>query len=553
LPQVLSSRERYLVLTLWLVALVSLIYLPFSVYRHNTGPVADYGGSYTEGLLGEPKYINPLLAQSSDTDRDLSEIIYRGLMQYDGEGNLKPDLAESYEVSSDGLEYTFTLRPNLLWQDGKPINADDVLFTIRLLQNSDYSTSQRINWQGVESERVSALKVKFKLKNRYAQFLNNSTLGILPKHIWEGINPNNFAIADLNLKPIGSGPYRFKKLEKDDTGQIISYELESFPEYYAGRPYIDTLVFRFYHNEDELVTAFNHGEIDGISFLSSDKIRALRFSSKLNIQSIRLPRYFAAFFNPNQSQTLNDKNVRLALNYATDKKTLVDEIFSGQATIINSPLLAELRVPETPPKYSYDESFAVQILNNSGWKDTNNDGFREKKDSELVLKVKTSNWPELARAAELIKKQWEKIGVKVELDEESATDIKQSIKDRSYDVLIFGEILNLDPDQYSYWHSSQKKDPGLNLALYDNKNVDKIIEETRQILNPLERAKRYEDFEKLILEDAPAVFLYSPYYIYLPSKDIKGDNLSVLSIPSTRFDNISQWYINTKRVKPKQN
>ena len=167
--------------------------------------------------------------------------------------------------------------------------------------------------------------------------------------------------------------------------------------------------------------------------------------------------------------------------------------------------------------------------------------------------MKTSNWPELARAAELIKKQWEKIGVKVELDEESATDIKQSIKDRSYDVLIFGEILNLDPDQYSYWHSSQKKDPGLNLALYDNKNVDKIIEETRQILNPLERAKRYEDFEKLILEDAPVVFLYSPYYIYLPSKDIKGDNLSVLSIPSTRFDNISQWYINTKRVKPKQN
>lgn len=539
-----------MVLALWLTALLSLIYLPFSVYRHYTTPVADYGGSYAEGLLGEPKYINPLLAQNSDTDRDLSEIIYRGLMQYDGEGNLKSDLAESYEVSSDGLEYTFTLRPNLLWQDGKPINADDVLFTIRLLQNSDYSTSQRINWQGVESERLGDLKIKFKLKGRYAQFLNNSTLGILPKHLWESINPNNFAIADLNLKPIGSGPYRFKKLEKDGTGQIISYELESFPEYYAGRPYIDTLVFRFYHNEDELVSAFNRGEVDGLSFLSADKVKSLRFSSKLNVQSIRLPRYFAAFFNPNQSEALNDKNVRLALNYATDKKALVDGIFSGQAITINSPILSELREPETSPKYGYDESFAIQILNNSGWKDTDNNGVREKNGVELVLKVKTSNWPELARAAELIKKQWEKIGIKVELNTESAPEIKQSIKDRSYDVLIFGEILNLDPDQYSYWHSSQKKDPGLNLALYDNKNVDKIIEETRQILNPLERAKRYEDFEKLILEDAPAVFLYSPYYIYLPSKDIKGNSLSVLSIPSTRFDNISQWYINTKRVKP---
>lgn len=549
LPRVLSKKERYLTATFAVAILGLLIYLPIGAFYANTRPAPDWGGSYTEGLLGEPKYINPLLVQTNDTDRDLASIIYSGLMQYDAQGQLIPDLAEAYEVSSDGLEYTFTLRKNIQWHDGAPLSADDVIFTIRILQNNDYGSIHRINWQGIEIEKVNDDVIKLKLKNRYAQFLNNTTLGILPKHLWENIKPSSFPLSDLNLRPIGSGPYRFKRLIKDENGLIQSYELTSFEPYHLGRPFIKKLIFKFYASEEELVSAYNRNHIEGIGFLSVNKLTEIKFPSRLAVQDIKLPRYFAAFFNSSQSKILGDKNVRLALNYGTNRPALIDAILSGHGLAVNSPILKELSAPHTPAKYTFDATFAKQILENSDWKDANGDGLREKGPDLLALKIKTSRWPELSRTAEILKNQWEALGFKVELEIEPLTDIQQSIKDRSYEVLVFGEVLNLDPDPYSFWHSSQKKDPGLNLALYDNKIADKILEESRQVLNPIERHKKYEDFEKILLEDTAAVFLYSPYYTYAPSKKIKGNALEILPMPSARFDMLHQWYIETKRVK----
>ncbi len=578
LPQVLSKKERYLVLGLTAATIFALAYIPFGVFYHLTKPVADFGGSYTEGLLGAPQYVNPLLVQANDTDRDLSKVIYSSLMKYDQSGNLIPDLVESYQISNDELEYTFALKKNVKWHDGFPLNADDVVFTLKILQNNDYGSIQRINWQGVDVEKVNDYTIKLKLKNKYAQFLNNTTLGILPKHLWENVKPSLFSFSDLNLKPIGSGPYQFKKLKKDNQGAIISYELAAFENYYGLKPFIKNLTFNFYNSEDELVGAYNQNLIEGIGALSGEKIKNIKFPQKLSPKQIKLPRYFAAFFNQNQSKALADKNVRLALNYGTDKKEILEKVLDKNGLIINSPILKELSNDSTPQKYTYDKEFAKQILENSGWKNINKDGFREKtqntpaktekksskkKKAEapsdnqsnqtnkeiLSVKLKTANWPELVKVAEILKKQWGELGIKVELSVENLPEIQQSIRDRDYEVLLFGEVLSLDLDPFSFWHSSQKKDPGLNLALYDNKTADKILEESRQILNPAERNKKYEDFEKIVLEDAPTVLLYSPYYTYLPSKNIKNNDIKLLSIPSSRFDNISQWYIETKRIK----
>lgn len=547
MPRVLSPKERYWILGMALAILILVISLPFNIFYHRTIPAPDFGGSYTEGLLGEPKFINPLLVQTNDTDRDLSRLIYAGLMKYDKQGNLVPDLAESYDVSSDGLEYTFVLKKDLRWHDGFPLTATDIIFTIKILQNNDYGSIQRINWQGVEAEKGNDRIVKLKLKSRYAQFLNNTTLGILPKHLWENIKPTSFHLSDLNLRPIGSGPYRFKRLRKDERGSVVSYDLKAFEQYYSGKPFIKNLTFKFYRSEEELVNAYNRNNVEGLGLASPNQLKKIKFSSRLKTEKIKLPRYFAAFFNPNQSKLLSDKNIRLALNYATDKAALVKEVLNGYGLAVNSPILKELTA-STPVKYAHDQEFAKQILDNSGWKDADQNGVREKDKDTLTLKITTSNWPELSQTADLLKKQWETVGFKVEVQVEPLAEIQQDIKERNYEILVFGEVLNLDPDPFSFWHSSQKKDPGLNLALYDNKNADKLLEESRQILNSLERNKKYEDFEKILLEDAPAVFLYSPHYLYLPSKKIKGNDLEILSTPASRFDNISQWYIETRRI-----
>ena len=176
---------------------------------------------------------------------------------------------------------------------------------------------------------------------------------------------------------------------------------------------------------------------------------------------------------------------------------------------------------------------------------------KKSKDEKIRLEVEitTSSWPELVSVANEIKSQWEKTGAGVTIHVLSVPEIQQAIKERDYTSLLFGEVLGLDPDPFSFWHSSQKKDPGLNLALYDNKDSDKLLEDARQTLDPTSRKTKYDQLQKVIISDAPAVFLYSPDYLYIQPKKIKNNNTKIVSIPSNRFDTIHKWYIDTHRVK----
>ncbi len=563
LPKVLSKKERYLILVLGVVAICSLIAIPISAYYHFTKSAPDYGGSFTEGLVGMPKHINPLLAQASDVDRDLSNLIYSGLMRYGDNGELEPGLAGSYNISDDGLNYTFKLRSNLKWHDGQPITADDVIFTILTAQNTDYGSFQMPNWQGVDVSKLDEQTVVFKLKTRYAQFLSNTTLGILPKHIWENVKAANFALSEMNIKPtVGSGPYKFSKIKRDSLGNVKSFELEAFDKYYAGKPYISKIIFKFYASDDELISAYNSNDIDGISSVSPQKTNSIRFLGQLKIKKLKLPRYFAIFFNQNQSKQLSDKNVRMALSYATDKKEILKEILSDNGTIVDSPMLPGIiNIPDDAEKYNFDIEKAKKTLDDAGWKFSETDEVREKaaapakkgakptEPTKLEVRLTTSNWPELTMVADQIKKQWETAGARVNVETLDLSELQQVIRDRDYEALLFGEVLGLDPDPLSFWHSSQKRDPGLNLALYDNKDADKLLEDARLTQDKSARLSKYDDFQKIVTKDVPAVFLYSPDYLYAQPAKIKNNNTSIVSIPSDRFATVNQWYINTKRVR----
>ena len=559
LPKVLSQKERYLIITFLFIFLGSLLSLPFTIFYHYTRAMPDYGGSFSEGIVGEPHYINPLLSQNNDVDRDLVSLVYSGLMKYNEEGKLVPDLAKSYEISDDGLNYTIYLKEGSKWQDGVPITADDVVFTIQTAQNPDYGSLQRINWQGVDVEAVNKHTVVLKLKNKYAQFINNLTINILPQHVWQDVKPVNFALSDFNLKPVGSGPYKFKKLKKDSAGRIKSYELESNSNFYDGRPYIDSIEIKFYDSEDEMVNEYNKNSIENMAFVSANNLKKVKFNKRLNIEELKLPRYFAVFFNQNETKILSDKNIRLALSYGTDKKDLINKILAGKGLETNSPMMGEvLDIGGDFKKYDYDPEKAKKLLADSGWGNPDNKGIldktekaKSKKDKptidKLTLRLTTPTWSELTNVANLLKEQWAKIGVELVIETLPTQELQQALKDRSYQMLLFGEILNIDPDPFSLWHSSQKRDPGLNLALYDNKSADGLLEKARQTLNPLERVKQYQDFQKLVVEDVPAIFLYNPLYIYAQTNNIKGFNSKIISMPSDRFSNVERWYINTKR------
>jgi len=480
------------------------------------------------------------------------------LFKYDNQGNLIPDLAKRYEIGEDGLSYSIFLKKNVHWHDGEKFSADDVIFTIKTIQDPEYNSPLRNIWQGVKMEKVDEFTILFKLNNVYAPFLHNLTAGILPKHLWAGISGQNFPLAVYNLKPIGSGPYKFKKFTKNKEGKIESMELirnESFYLLFENRiqgPFINNIIIKFYNNQETLTDAYQKRQIDGLSSLATFNQSEIR--NGLNIYEIKLPIYYAVFFNQNKSKILADRTVRLALSHAVNKEEIIDKVLNGKGIKVDSPFLPDWPNYTSETKiYDFALDHAINILEADNWIDSNNDNIREKGEGEekieLEISLLATNWSEIKQTAELIKEQWEKIGVKVNLETSEATDIqKDYIRPREYEAILFGEILSANPDPFAFWHSSQKKDPGLNLSLYQNKEVDELLQDARQTLDQELREEKYAEFQKLLIEDVPCIFLYSPSYIYPVNKKVKGISIEKLAQPSQRFSQIENWYIKTKRI-----
>jgi peptide/nickel transport system substrate-binding protein len=300
------------------------------------------------------------------------------------------------EITPDGLSYSITLRQDARWHDGVPVTADDVVFTIQTAQNADYGApaTVRAPWLGVQAQRISDHVVQFRIDAKYAQFSNNLTLGILPKHLWQDIKPINFSLSELNIKPIGSGPFRFKSLTKDNLGHIISYKLEAYDQSHLGRPKLNSIEFRFFDSEDGIIDAFNANDIDNVGYISGNNINKLKFKSRINLEEINMPRYFSVFFNQSQSKALSDKNVRLALNYATDRVDIINRTLNGKAFLVNSPMIGGiLDINPNVGTYNYDPEQAASILQTSGW-NIGADGIRSKnKDNRLELTITTSTCP----------------------------------------------------------------------------------------------------------------------------------------------------------------
>ena len=508
----------------------------------------DFGGEYIEGNVGQPQHINPLLSASNDVDSDLTEILYNGLLKYDGKGAVIPDLAESFEINDDKTAYTFHLKKNITWHDGVPFSAQDVIFTFNLITDPAYKSPLRSNWQGVTASLVDDYTVTFNT-SPYAGFLNNVTFGILPQHLWDDIKPENFSLTQLNLEPIGTGPFKYTAFQKDSKGNILSYKLVANPNYFAGKPYLSKITFNFYADEDSALDAYNRKEIMGMGSISSQRIKDIKNQKSSFEHSFAIPRYSAVFLNQSKSLPLADDKVREALNLATNREELIELVLNGKGTPIYSPILpGMIGYSSDMGKVTFDPGKAKGILDDAGWKMTD-DKFREKDDKPLEINLITTDWDEFSKSAEVLKTQWEKIGVKVNIESLSVSNIQQNfIRPREYDALLFGQVLGADPDLYSFWHSAQKKDPGLNLALFGDSGTDKLIEDARVEFDREKRAGFYADFQEKLVEEIPAIFLCSPEYIYPVNKKVQGIEAKNLISPAERFSNVDKWYINTKRV-----
>jgi len=555
--RIFSNKEQKIVISLLIASIIIFLNFGITAIYNRTALLPAVGGTYYEGLLQTPQFLNPVLAFSNSTDLDMNRLIFAGLLKYDKNLQLQSDLVENYTISEDQKVYKFTLRDGLEWHDGEPLTAEDVVFTIQTIQDPQFNSPHFGRFRDVLVQQIDEKTIQFTLTEPYAGFLPNMTIGIIPKHIWVDITPANSRLAEANTKPIGAGPYKFSKLQKETDGRLISYTLESFNKYHDHQPYIKTIQFKFYKDTVGALDALQRQNIDGLEFISfGDRVQLSQMKT-INYHYLSLPQYTGLFINQNTNDKLATKNVREALAYAINKPEIINQIFGDEAQIIDSPILPGTigYYPEIK-KYDYNPEQARQLLNDANWtmpevdenKTDKNSGFRTKDDQTLEITLTTVDIPDTISIAESVINAWEDIGIKTNLNIVPRNDIEKNIiASRNYEILLFGEVFGADKDPFPFWHSSKRQSPGVNLTSFANTQADSLLEKARQTVADNERAELYKKFQDILIENMPAIFLYTPKYIYPVSDKIKGIDQQMINTPADRFNDIANWYIKVSR------
>ncbi len=564
----------------WLIGSLLLVIMIVSgtrlVYQANNRVLIDMprdGGTYTEGIVGTPRFINPLLA-ISNADRDLTAVVYAGLMKRDNKNVLLPELAESYSISDDGTTYTFILKQGLLFHDGTPLTASDVVYTVTQAAHTAIRSPLYANWEGVGVEEINERTVTFTLPEPYAPFIENTTIGILPKHIWAPLADDQFSFSQFNVEPIGAGPYRITRVVVDKSGIPERYELAAYDSYTLGKPHIANFHFYLYRDKADAFSAFTRGTIDALYGLDPQSIEELLQNDTTHDLSIlRAPqlRVFGVFFNQSQQPLFIQKTVREALNEATPRQAIVGEILKGYGTVLSAPvpphLLTELsensntldtEVNTTETSSISDGEHierARKILEDAGWTRNASDQVYELTQNDKTLRLaftlSTTDTPELATTAERVAKAWREVGAQVEVKVFNANDLTQSaIRPRKYDALLFGLELGHELDLYAFWHSSQRNDPGLNISQFVDIEADAALTALRTSNKPDERLEYLKAFLSRVEHERAGIFIYAPNFTYLMRTKPHNTTLHPIAIPSERFDTVHEWHIETDRVWP---
>jgi len=546
------ASDRFIFRALLITIIGSLLFgiALFSIHSSQKTPVR--GGTLIEGVVGVPRFVNPVLAVTR-ADQDVTALVFRGLMKIDIEGNLIPDIADQVTLSSDGTIYNIIIKNDIRFHDNTPLTARDVTYTIGLLQDADLKSPLRGSWTGVAIEEIGEYEFNIILSEPYAPFIENLTFGIIPRHIWSELPTEQIPFSQRNTDPIGAGPYRVKEIVRSPSGIIDSYVLEANP-YFKDEPMIGIIRVRFYQNEDTLRLALERREITSTMYAPQSLLKQIENDPHFHIIATSVPRLFSIFFNQNRSPVLRDLAARQALSAAIDREQLVVSALGGYGVPTNSPVpndqnKLELTNDTTTVSSSSAES-AVAILTAGGWRLSEDNVWEKRIAGELTqlqVIIRTSNNPTFMEVTESVIRMWRDIGILVQTELFEQSDLLQTvIRPRDFDALLFGIDMNRSVDLYPFWHSSQREDPGLNIAQYANITVDAALQNARQIQDASERDIVLASAINTIVSEQPAAFLFTPQLTYVVTTDLTTAPIVSVSRAHERFMNISNWHIATE-------
>ena len=520
--------------------LILIMLFPVTVKAQDT-PKSNkpLGGTLIWGVCTKPTIINPILTTHS-VSAALQEIIFNGLVRINSKGEIEPDLAESWDISNDGLIYTFYLRKGVRFHDGRECTAYDVKFTYDKLIDPGINSPFRSSFELVKDFKViDKFTFQLTLKKSSASFIYRLVREIVPRHLFKKADFKN---SSFNFHPIGTGPFRFKQWDKDN--EII---LEYNPDYYEGRPYLDRIMVKTYPASRDVWTALMRGEVDFTLFIEREDYEIVKNDFSFKTYTIPADYYYALVYNLNDP-ILSDKKIREAIAYGLNRKGLIERVGFGCGLECTGPFYPQsLGFNSDVLPFEYNPKKSQELLSEAGWKDNDNDGILEKEGEELEIRVLIDARNDIyKKIIMVIRQQLQEIGIKIKVqlynnDSELTEKFLKENKSQAYLKFL---LAGIDSDQAgAYWYSKLSKRRGI-LWTYGDEQIDNLFELGGVIQDKGKRAKIYQKIHKLIYEDQPACFLYFPFVFYAISNKFENiDDFFTLSMP---FYTMKNWFINTR-------
>jgi peptide/nickel transport system substrate-binding protein len=552
----LGNVRRFIIS--WMLLLVLLTGAVITQNRSLSGyfqvlsPVS--GGTYTEGILGAFTNANPIYA-TDIVDSSVSRLVFAGLMTYDQNNQLTGDLAEKIDVDASGTTYTVRLRPNITWHDGRSLTADDVQFTYQVIQNADARSPLYSSWQNIKVAAPNPQTVVFTLPNPLASFPYSLTTGIVPKHLLAGVPmPEMRSSAFNTTDPVGAGPFQWQAIEL--AGESVDKReehiaLKPFANYHAGKPKLSSFVIRTFRSDDQLIRSFKKNEVNAVVGLTQIPDE-LKDDDGLRTYSIPLTAQVMVFFR-NAHPVFGDPKVRQALVSAANTNDIISSL-SYATRAAREPLLpGQLGYNAQYQQAAFDPARANALFDQAGWT-MGTDGYRHNKEGvQLSFQLYVQINDEYGRVARQLVEQWRTVGVNVVLVPQEAATFQNTLSLHSYDAILYGISVGVDPDVFVYWHSSQadaRAPVRLNLSEYKSFTADASLEDGRTRLDPALRTVKYLPFLRAWQADAPALGLYQARFLYLTHGPVYGLEEHPINTDAERFTNVHNWQIREGRKTP---
>lgn len=541
----MTGRDKFIVVALIGLMVVASV-AAIAADQNPAGGDPAFGGTYVEGVAGVPQYLNPVIA-ATDVDQDVSRLVFSGLTRYDQAGAIVPDLASAFHTERDGRVWTFDIREDATWHDGKPVTADDVVFTVKLLQDRGYVGPYSDAFRGVSVERVAPLTVRFTLPDVYGPFADSTTVPLLPSHLLGNVPYAGLARQPFNASPVGTGPFRVAEV---DARQIVLLRNDDFYRTRPARdrPYLDKVVLRFYPDPTEALLALSRGEIDGVGGLSSQDAERARSLKADALYSLPTDNFVSLFLNVRPERVVfRDRAVRQAIATAIDRGRVLRLAADGRGTVADEfvPQGSWAYVKDVT-RYPFSADDAAALLDQADWKDHDGDGVRDKGGQKLAFTISTSDEPARTAAATEIQRDLNAVGMSVTVKSMPFGQLVDSVaRQRSFDALLVEIAVSGDPDPYTFFHSTEVNDPGHNFSGYSTLPIDRNLEAARRTFDEAARRELYAPVFQAISKEVPVVFLYFSDYLYAQSRLVQGQRIAPLTDPRERFWNVEDWYVRT--------